>query len=101
MNPTTIVMENLSVDDMEKNRNIAKQVYNANFNRCITVMMNKCNRYNIKFMLAPSNYPSSQLCSGCGYRKKLYSAKTYNCPHCGLSIDRDLNAALNLAKLAL
>jgi putative transposase len=44
-------------------------------------------------------YPSSQLCSGCGHRMKLsLKDRTYVCPECGLSIDRDLNAAENILK---
>lgn len=47
---------------------------------------------------APWYYPSSQLCSSCGHRQPMpLSQRTYVCPHCGLVIDRDLNAATNLA----
>jgi putative transposase len=51
---------------------------------------------------APTLYPSSKTCSSCAAVKaKLpLGARTYQCEHCGLSIDRDLNAAINLAKLA-
>jgi putative transposase len=46
-------------------------------------------------------YPSSKTCSGCGGRKPrlLLSERTYVCEHCGLALDRDLNAAINLARL--
>jgi putative transposase len=46
-------------------------------------------------------YPSSKTCSGCGRRKPrlLLSERTYVCEHCGLVLDRDLNAAINLARL--
>jgi putative transposase len=46
-------------------------------------------------------YPSSKLCSACGRRKPslTLSDRTYKCGHCGLEIDRDLNAAVNLARL--
>lgn len=47
---------------------------------------------------APWYYPSSQLCSNCGHHHKMpLDQRTYVCPHCGLVIDRDLNAAINLA----
>ncbi len=51
---------------------------------------------------APSLYPSSKTCSGCGTAKaKLpLSERTYRCEHCGLILDRDLNAARNLAAIA-
>jgi putative transposase len=46
-------------------------------------------------------YPSSKTCSGCGSRKPrlLLSERTYVCGHCGLVLDRDVNAAINLARL--
>jgi putative transposase len=46
-------------------------------------------------------YPSSKTCSACGSRKPtlLLAERTYRCPHCGLVLDRDLNAAINLARL--
>ena len=47
---------------------------------------------------APWYYPSSQLCSSCGHRHPMpLDQRTYVCPHCGLELDRDLNAAINLA----
>ena len=101
MQPTAVVMENLSVTDMDENRPIAKQIHYSNFNRCAEVMKNKCNQHNIPFIIAPSNYPSSQLCSNCGARKKIFSQKIYKCSNCGMELDRDLNAAINLVNLAL
>lgn len=100
MNPSIIIMENLVVEDMKQKRYISKQLGNSRFNRCIVIMKNKCNQYNIPFKLADTHFPSSQLCSNCGYRQKIFSQKVYNCPQCGLSIDRDLNAAINLKNLA-
>ena len=46
-------------------------------------------------------YPSSKTCSRCGSRKPTLplAERTYHCPHCGLALDRDLNAAINLARL--
>lgn len=46
--------------------------------------------------------PSSQLCSSCGNKQKMpLSIRTYNCPICGLSINRDYNAALNIKEIGL
>lgn len=104
MHPTAIVMEHLSVHGMEKvarhKSHTGKHIHHAKFYQCRRTMQNKCNKYNIPFILAPKTYPSSQLCSNCGNRKKIYTSKTYICPVCGLRIDRDLNAAINLKKLA-
>ncbi len=46
-------------------------------------------------------FPSSKLCSGCGRRKPnlTLADRMYECEHCGLRTDRDLNAAVNLARL--
>jgi putative transposase len=51
--------------------------------------------------MASAAYPSSKTCSGCGSRKPrlLLAERTYVCEHCGLALDRDLNAAINLARL--
>lgn len=54
----------------------------------------------VKIIYADSNYPSSQICSCCGYRQNIGRKKIYRCPNCGLVINRDYNAALNLASLA-
>jgi putative transposase len=101
MRPKAIVMEDLNVKEMFKNHNIAKNVYHANFYRCIEVMKYKCNKYGIPFMQAAEDYPSSQLCSKCGNRQEMKLGKsTFKCEKCGFTEDRDINAALNLEHLA-
>jgi putative transposase len=62
----------------------------------------KCRWYGSKLVVAGRRYPSSKICSACRTVKaKLpLSERTFVCEHCGLVIDRDLNAALNLASLA-
>ena len=61
----------------------------------------KCAWYGSTLVEAGRYYPSSKLCSGCGRRKPSLALanRTYACDHCGLRIDRDLNAAINLARL--
>lgn len=103
MKPTMIIMEDLSTSDMRKsNKKVGGYISQnfANFNQCIVSMKNKCNQYNIPFVQADPRFPSSQLCSNCGCRKKIFSQKVYKCKNCGLKIDRDLNAAINLKNLA-
>ena len=58
------------------------------------------NRYGAELHLAGRWYASSKTCSGCGQKKAHLdlSEHTYLCEHCGLAIDRDLNAAINLAR---
>lgn len=61
----------------------------------------KCTWYGSRLVEAGRCYPSSKLCSGCGRRKPnlTLADRMYECDHCGLRIDRDLNAAVNLARL--
>ncbi|WP_300696896.1 zinc ribbon domain-containing protein, partial [uncultured Clostridium sp.] len=55
-------------------------------------------------IIAPSNYASSQLCSKCGYKNsdvKNLALRNWTCPECGANHDRDINASINLLKLAM
>ena len=59
----------------------------------------KCNWYHKKLVIADKGFPSTQLCSNCGYRHKEVSDPKYHswiCPNCGAEHDRDINAAINL-----
>ena len=60
----------------------------------------KCRREGVRLTVADRFYPSSKTCSNCGnVRGKLtLRERTYKCEQCGLRIDRDLNAAINLAE---
>ena len=61
----------------------------------------KCKEYVIELRIADREFPSSRICSCCGHVKKkplALSTRTYSCKKCGIKVDRDLNAAINLAK---
>ena len=61
----------------------------------------KCSQYGIELRIADRAFPSSKICSCCGHVKKrslALSTRVYHCKECGTKIDRDLNAAINLAK---
>ena len=62
------------------------------------ILAYKCKHHGIELIKADKYYPSSQICSNCGNRQKIGSRKTYICPVCGLRINRDINAAINLEK---
>lgn len=96
--PSKVVMENLNVSGMMKNRHIAKVIQNQKLFEFIRQMKYKCEKYGIEFIQVDRFYPSSKTCSSCGTIQKglKLSDRTYICK-CGLKIDRDLNAALNLA----
>lgn len=97
--PSKIVMETLKVTNMLKNKYLSKAILEQGFYRFTYFMEYKCKLYGIEFAKVPTFYPSSKLCSKCGNIKKdlKLSNRTYHCECCGLEIDRDLNAAINLA----
>jgi len=108
--PKSIIMEDLEVKDMlySKSKDISFRQRKAH-NRIISesllyeirkIIQQKAINNNIPFILADREFPSSQLCSCCGYRQKIGIKSIYNCPACGLSIDRDENAAYNLANIS-
>lgn len=97
--PSRIVMETLNVKGMMKNRHLAKAVQKQGFYEFKRQMDYKCQKYGIAFVEAPAFYPSSKTCSCCGSIKHdlRLSDRIYRCKECGLVIDRDFNASLNLA----
>lgn len=97
--PSKIVMETLKVTNMLKNKYLSKAISEQSFYRFTYFMEYKCKLYGIEFVKVPTFYPSSKLCSRCGHKKEdlKLSDRTYKCSHCGLEIDRDYNASINLA----
>ena len=98
--PQQVVMEDLNVSGMMKNKHLSKAVGEQCFYEIIRQMKYKCEWNGIKFIQADRFYPSSKMCSHCGYIKKdlKLSDRTYVCSECGLTIDRDYNAAINLQR---
>ena len=93
-----ISIEDLSVVGMVKNHAIAKSVMDASFGEFRRQLEYKTARTGAKLNIVDRWYPSSKMCSGCGRVKaKLsLSERTYRCDGCGLVMDRDLNAAINI-----
>ena len=96
--PSFIVLEDLNVKGMMKNHHIAKAVQEQGFYRFRKTIEYKAERNNIEVVIADRYYPSSKLCNCCGYKKVDLKLKdrTFVCPNCGYTEDRDKNAALNL-----
>ena len=96
--PCKVTMEDLNVKGMMKNRHLSRAVAEQCFYELLRQMEYKCEWNGIEFVKADRYYPSSKTCSCCGsYLKDLkLKDRTYNCPVCGLKIDRDYNAAINL-----
>ena len=100
--PSAVVMETLNVQGMMKNRHLSKAVAQQGFFEFITQMKYKCEERGIAFIQVPQFYPSSKTCSNCGAIKRdlRLSERVFVCPECGHTLDRDLNAAINLARYA-
>jgi putative transposase len=102
-NHREVVIEDLNVKGMSRNHQLASAILDGGFYEFRRQLTYKCDWYGSKLTVVDRFYPSSKTCSGCSKVKKELELKerTYCCEHCGLSIDRDLNAALNLRNKAV
>lgn len=100
--PCKVVVEDLNVSGMMKNRYLAKKIANQKLYEFIRQLEYKCEKQGIVFTKADRWFPSSKMCSACGNIKKdlRLSDRTYRCD-CGHHMDRDLNASINLANYVL
>ncbi|MDQ0934522.1 IS607 family element RNA-guided endonuclease TnpB [Streptomyces turgidiscabies] len=98
----TVVVEDLNVAGMGRNRRLSRRIADAAFAEIRRQLTYKTAQRGSRLIVADRWYPSSKTCSGCGAAKaKLpLSVRVFACDHCGLVLDRDDNAALNLAALA-
>ena len=101
--PKRIVLEDLNVKGMMKNRYLSRAVQEQCFYEFYRQVQYKCLWHNIEFITADRYYPSSKMCSQCGnVRKDLkLSDRIYHCSVCGLTIDRDFQASVNLMNYRL
>ena len=95
-----ITIEDLKVSNMIKNKHLSKAIQEQNFYAIRTKLINKCKERNIELRLVDTFYPSSKTCSCCGSIKKdlKLNDRIYKCYNCGLEMDRDYNASINLEK---
>lgn len=94
-----ICTETLKSKNMMQNHKLAKAVGEASFYEVIRQLQYKCDWYGKLLIRIDLYYPSSQLCSSCGYQNpntKDLSVREWTCPKCGVHHDRDLNAAQNI-----
>lgn len=102
-----ICLEDLSVKGMERNRRLAKSVSDASFSRFVSMLEYKAEWYGQKIVKIGRFYPSTQICSGCGYRNESVNGlkglkfREWTCPECGEVHDRDFNASRNILKEGL
>ena len=99
--PKRIVIEDLNVSAMMKNKHLSKAIAKQTFYEFRRQLAYKCENLGIDLVVADKFFPSTQTCSNCGLIKKKQdklnlSQRMFKCD-CGLEMDRDLNASINLA----
>lgn len=98
--PSFIVIEDLNVKGLMKNKHLSKAVSQAQWYMSRLFLQQQCEKLGIELRLAPRFYPSSKLCSNCGYKNVDLKLKdrSWECPDCQVVHNRDKNAAINLEK---
>lgn len=96
--PKQIVIEDLNVKGMMRNKHLSKAVQQQEFGKFRQYISYKCELNGIELIVADRWYPSSKMCSHCGNVKKQLSLaeRVYECEVCGFVDDRDHNASINL-----
>ena len=94
----TIFMEDLNVQGMLRNHNLAKAIQEVGFYKFKETLVNKALVNDKQVVFVDRFYPSSKTCSVCGYKKRdlRLSDREWTCPICGTKHDRDINAAMNI-----
>ena len=100
LRPKKVVIETLDVNEMKEqdNKYIRKGIQKNPFGKFLNVLKNRLSKVGIEIVKADKWYPSSKKCSSCGNIKNdlELGMRTYHCSKCGLVIDRDYNASINL-----
>jgi putative transposase len=98
----TISLENLNVAGIIKNRKLSHSIHISNWSSFVLKLKQKAIEYDTEVIEIDRWFPSSKLCSCCGAIKEdlTLADRTYEC-ECGIKIDRDINAAINILKVGL
>ncbi|WP_259253657.1 RNA-guided endonuclease InsQ/TnpB family protein [Salinibacter ruber] len=96
-----IVVEDLSVKNMQQNGKLARHITQAGWSQIVRRLRDKCEWYGRTLVIADKWFPSSQRCSECGHvdGKKSLDVRDWTCDECGTCHDRDINAAKNLSRV--
>jgi putative transposase len=96
-----IAVEDLRIKNMVRNHHLARSISDVGWGQFVSILSYKAEYAGREFVQVNPN-GTSQICSGCGATvKKSLSTRIHNCPACGLSLNRDFNAALNIKRLGL
>jgi putative transposase len=98
---STIVLEDLNVQEMLRNNKLARAIADVGFGEFRRQVEYKASPLGASVIMADRWYPSSKLCANCGHKLEilLLSTREWACPQCGVIHDRDVNAARNLEQL--
>ena len=98
--PSSITIEDLAIRNLMKNRHLSKAISQAQWYKSRSYLKQLCDKYGIELRLVDRFYPSSKLCSNCGYKNKdlKLNERVWTCDECGSTHHRDINAAINLGK---
>ena len=96
--PSFITIEDLNIKGLMKNKHLSKTISNAQWYKSRLFLTYQCEKLGIELRLAPCFYPSSKLCSSCGYKNTELKLKerTWTCSRCSVVHNRDINASCNL-----
>lgn len=97
-----IVVEDLNIKGMMKNHCLAKSIGDVSWSKFNRQLEYKC-KWNFKYYLKIGRFePTSKTCSNCGCVQEMpLSKRVFDCPGCGISIDRDLNASINIRNIGI
>ena len=102
-NYDVICIEDLNVSGMLSNHKLAKAISDTSFHQFRSILEYKCKWYGKEFVVIDRFYPSSKTCSKCGWKKDdlTLSDRVFKCENCGVEIDRDLNASINIERIGV
>ena len=93
---TSFAVENLHIQNMVKNHNLAQSIYDASWNRFIQMLSYKAENAGMRVIKVDARN-TSKTCSNCGIIQEMpLSIREYNCSRCGMQMDRDINASINI-----
>lgn len=101
-NHDVIVVEDLCIKGMVQNRHLARAISDVGWGMFLNFLKYKCAWFGKHFLQIDRFFPSSKTCSFCGCQQEMpLSVRMYQCKRCGIQIDRDLNASLNIRAAGL